>query len=168
MVKKETKITFFFVEKQISEIGKNFSLKTFNIASSDLFFSKSETTCLSVHSVTSVHEYVCTDLPLSPGTAAIQIILAEQTAIHASTVGSSLMFSRQTCKGNISISLQNPNYVVFCFSFFLFDQTTQNNRIQSLLTCPTYPSLLHTHTSHPLSRQLWLGEAHENWRQTAK
>lgn len=38
----------------------------------------------------------CTHLPLSPGTAAIQMILAEHTAIQASTMGSSLMFNRQT------------------------------------------------------------------------
>lgn len=36
------------------------------------------------------------DLPLSPGTAAMHMILAEQTAIQASTVGSSLMFNRHT------------------------------------------------------------------------
>lgn len=30
----------------------------------------------------------------------MQMILAEQTAMQASTVGSSLMFSRQTCRGN--------------------------------------------------------------------
>lgn len=38
----------------------------------------------------------CTHLPLSPGTAAIQMILAEHTAMQASTMGSSLMFNRQT------------------------------------------------------------------------
>lgn len=37
-----------------------------------------------------------TDLPLRPGTAAMQMMRAEQTAMQASTVGSSRMLSRQT------------------------------------------------------------------------
>lgn len=52
--------------------------------------------------------YVCADLPLSPGTAAMHMILAEQTAMQASTVGSSFMFNRQTCRGNINVSVKQP------------------------------------------------------------
>lgn len=49
------------------------------------------------------HRTCRSHLPLSPGTAAIHMILAEQTAIQASTVGSSLMFNRHTWGGkNIS------------------------------------------------------------------
>lgn len=44
------------------------------------------------------------DLPLSPGTAAMQMILAEQTAIQASTVGSSLMFNRHTWRETEELS----------------------------------------------------------------
>lgn len=50
--------------------------------------------CLSLR----VRVRVRADLPFRPGTAAIQMILAEHTAMQASTVGSSLMFRRHTCR----------------------------------------------------------------------
>lgn len=55
------------------------------------------------------------------------MILAEQTAMQASTVGTGLMLSKQTW--------------------------------------PTYPSLLQTQTSWPLSGPPWLGDAQENCKQ---
>ncbi len=119
---------------------------------------------------------VCTDLPLSPGTAAIHIILAEHTAMQASTVGSSLMFNKHTWREKTAITSAQL-FAKFKLRFFFLPQIAREIKSSPLslslllrketdfLTCPTYPSLLHTHTSQPLSGQLWLGEAHENWRQ---
>lgn len=58
-----------------------------------------------------------TYLPLSPGTAAIHMILAEQTAMQASTMGSSLIFNRHTWRGPKKVDLFSltfkKNTVVF-------------------------------------------------------
>lgn len=76
----------------------------------------------------------------------MQMILAEQTAMQASTVGSSLMFSRQTCRGNTAGQSVNqcrpydPDHVCGQCSFSL-QVHYDNDTIETQFSSP----VLHIH-----------------------
>lgn len=93
---------------------------------------------------------VCTDLPLSPGTAAIHMILAEQTAIQASTVGSSLMFNRHTWRENNWSHHQQKIQIMF----FSPPESMWNNQpyncacLCNLVYCADFTFTVISHLSH--------------------